>query len=196
MTQRQSSVLENDEGEVDPSGLGIGLGLAVFGVVLPLVSLLLPLDDGWLTTLWVGAVIVTTIGVGGALLETGKHLSRSWFSDISTSLVLFGVGSALLLLHARSSFFGWVHVVLVLLLVAVACFAFVGLGIGVAKAFQSPLQRSGEVGSDTYAEKAAFVPDRLRRGERIAIWVAVACTVVQCVVSIVLAAMAPSGQGG
>lgn len=194
LTQKTATPSEV-KSEVDPSGLGIGLGLAVFGLVLPLVAVLLPLDEGWLTTLWVGSVGVTTIGVGGAMLETGKHLSRSWFADLSTALVLFGVGSVLLLLHVRCSLFGWMHVLLVLLLIGVACFAFVGLGVGLAKAVQSPVRTRGGTTSDASLENPANKPEPLRRGERIAIWVAVICTLVQCSVSIAIAVLAPSGSG-
>lgn len=176
---------------VDPSGLGVGFGIAVFGMLLLLVPLLLRLNEVGFTLVLIASVLVTTVGVAGILLEVGKHRSRPWLADISTGFILIGLASAVLLIHVRSTFPEWVHVLLVLLLVALVGIAVIGMSMGLAKASHSRAASSKPGGAVTSAAKSDAVPvERLRRNDRFNIGVAIGCTLVQCAVSIGIAVLA------
>lgn len=175
---------------VDPSGLGVGFGIAVFGMLL-LVPLLLRLNDVGFTLVLVASVLVTTVGVAGILLEVGKHRSRPWLADISTGFVLIGLASAVLLIHVRSTFPEWVHVLLVILLVALVGMAVIGMGMGLAKASHSPVANVSKGSAAASPAKPESVPvERLRRNDRFNIGVAIGCTIAQCAVSIGIAILA------
>lgn len=170
---------------VDPSGLGIGFGLALFGTLLLTFPLFLPLGQGWLTVILVIATVLTVIGVGGIFQELSKHRSSPWLVDVGTACVVLGLASALLIIHARSSFPYGVHLTLVVLMFALVAIGLCGLGIGLSK---GAFARSGEASEPE--QPGVLKPDRgdqLRRNDKFNIGVAIACTLVQCVVSIVIA---------
>ena len=170
---------------IDPSGLGVGFGLAVFGTLLLLFPLVLSVDYGWQTFIFVIAVVITVVGVGGIFFELAKHRARPWLTDIGTACVLLGLASAGLVLHVRAGLPYLADLILVLVLFALAGIGVIGLGIGLAKASHS---RAVSVPTLQFAKgQAAASSERLGRNDKLNIGVAIACTVVQCAVAVILA---------
>lgn len=160
-------------------------------MLLLLVPLLLRLNDVGITWVLVASVLVTTMGVGGILLEVGKHRSRPWLADISVGFIFVGLASAVLLIHVRSIFPEWVHFLLVLLLVALVGIAVIGICMGLSKASHAQVANGGAGMAVTSPERSQSAPvEGLRRNDRLNIGVAIGCTFVQCAVAIGIAILA------
>lgn len=178
----------NQSQDVDPSGLGIGFGLAVFGLVFLLFPLLVPVDGGWLTVIFVISVLISVMGVGGILFELAKHRARPWLNDIGTASVVLGLASAILIVQVRTDWVYGVDVALVVVMFILVAVGLVGLGMGLTKAshFQPEavvdrgVERTGQGGAGS---------EQLRRNDKFNIGVAIACTIMQCVVSIMIAVL-------
>ena len=185
MSDRKTADVNRSQ-DVDPSGLGIGFGLAISGTLLLLFPVLVPVDAGWQTAILVAAVIVSVIGIGGIFLELAKHRSRPWLRDIGTACVVLGLASAFLIVQVRTETWYAVDVILAIIMFALLIIGVVGLGIGLAKAAQSA---PSVVTAGGNSKQQVAAPERLRRNDKFSIGVAIGCTVVQCVVSIMIAVL-------
>ncbi|MCQ1999543.1 hypothetical protein [Arthrobacter zhaoxinii] len=177
-----NSVSQEEADPYDVSGIGIGFGFALFGLVVLLVPRLLPLSHGWVTVVMVASMIITMIGVGGIFFEVEKRGRHAGLGELGTVVVLFGLAGAVALLHLReTSLPAAVHVILVLVLLLLLFWVLVGLGMGLSKFFQARAL-SSSTGTSPLAGEAPVA--RLARADRVNIGVALGSTALQIVLSV------------
>lgn len=171
---------------IDPSGLGIGFGLAVFGTLLLLFPAVVQVDEAWQTLILVAAVLTTVTGVAGVFLELAKHRARPWLSDIGTACVVLGLAGACLIVLVRTEFPYVVDLLIAVVMFVLLAIGVIGVGIGLSKA-SHPRPVSVVASARNEAGGPTYQSARLSRNDRLQIVVAIACTAVQCLVSIFIA---------
>lgn len=187
------SAAEGQPNSIDPSGLGVGFGLAVFGTLILLFPSVVSVDEAWQTFIFMAAVTVTVIGVGGVFFELAKHRARPWLSDIGTACVVLGLASAFLILQVRTEFPYVVDLLTALVMFTLLAIGVVGLGMGLSKA--SHTRPVSVPNGRNEADEPAHRSDRLGRNDKLNIVVAILCTLVQCVVSVLIALTAATPPG-
>lgn len=115
------------------TGLGIGLGLALFGILcigfFP--AYFGTTSDGWRTIWSLAGGVFGLIGLGGALMELSKILDAKGWDDLAVVVMLGGLAGILHVVQSNGDG-AWTvaaRVLVALLLLAAA----VGTGIGAAR---------------------------------------------------------------
>lgn len=161
-------------------GVGIGMGMALFGVVLLGLPLLLDITGTWLTLLFCVALVFAFGGLGGAFLDLEKVRKQPGWSEVGTAAVLLGLAAAALVIRLREDLWPWVAVLLVILLLFLVFFALIGGFMGMLK-----LAKVGEaVREGGRAPLPAGGGALLTRAEKINLTVTVVCAVVTTVASV------------
>lgn len=183
------NVSQEESDTYDPSDIGIGFGLTLFGLVVLLVPRMLTLSHGWVTAVMVASMVITMIGVGMIFFEVEKRGRHAGLADLGTVVVLFGLAGAVALLHMReTSLPAAVHVILVLVFLLLLFWVLVGLGVGLSKFFQARALSSSTdtapLPEDTTAQTGNAPVARLARADSVNIGVALGSTALQIVLSV------------
>lgn len=144
-TEQADSSATKQEESMD--GLGIGLGIAVVGVLLLLIPLLGPMSSGGFTALLAISAIVTGFGVGFCLTELEKLHDRPELGDIAPATALVAIGFALVIVRVRGEYSTIVTWLLVSGVVVFGSMGVIMLFSGISKALSRPkaLQALGSV---------------------------------------------------